>query len=45
MLEEAQKLRTPQLHAAFALDLNAGLRDKEFQEISWSRSTWFTTVN
>ena len=27
MLEEAQKLRTPQMRAALALDLNTGLRD------------------
>ena len=37
MLEEAQKLRTPQMHAAFALDLNTGLRDKELREIRWSQ--------
>jgi integrase len=33
MLEEAQKLRTPQMRAALALDLNTGLRDKELREI------------
>jgi hypothetical protein len=33
LLEEAQKLRTPQMHAALALDLNTGLRDKELREI------------
>jgi integrase len=32
-LEEAAKLRTPQMHAALALDLNTGLRDKELREI------------
>jgi integrase len=37
MLEEAQKLRTPQLHAALALDLNTGLRDKELREIRWEQ--------
>src|ERR1017187_9828440 len=37
MLEEAQKLRTPQLHAALALDLNTGLRDKELREIRWDQ--------
>src|ERR1700691_6225842 len=37
MLEEAQKLRTPQLHAALALDLNTGLRDKELREIRWAK--------
>jgi integrase len=35
MLEEALKLRTPQMHAALALDLNTGLRDKELREIRW----------
>jgi integrase len=35
--EEAQKLRTPQMHAALALDLNTGLRDKEFREIRWTQ--------
>jgi integrase len=33
MLEEAQKLRTPQMRAALALDLNTGLRVKELREI------------
>src|SRR5437868_1850189 len=37
MLEEAQKLRTPQMHAALALDLNTGLRDKELREICWKQ--------
>ncbi|MGD0579688.1 MAG: hypothetical protein ABSC08_12245, partial [Bryobacteraceae bacterium] len=37
MLEEAQKLRTPQMRAALALDLNTGLRDKELREIRWSQ--------
>jgi integrase len=37
MLEEAQKLRTPQMHAALALDLNTGLRDKELREIRWKQ--------
>ena len=37
MLEEAQKLRTPQMHAALALDLNTGLRDKELREIRWGQ--------
>jgi integrase len=37
MLEEAQKLRTPQMHAALALDLNTGLRDKELCEIRWNQ--------
>ena len=37
MLEEAQKLRTPQLRAALALDLNTGLRDKELREIRWEQ--------
>jgi len=37
MLEEAQKLRTPQLYAALALDLNTGLRDKELREIRWQQ--------
>jgi integrase len=31
MLEEAKKLRTPQMYAALALDLNTGLRDKELR--------------
>ena len=37
MLEEAQKLRTPQMHAALALDLNTGLRDKELRQIRWEQ--------
>jgi integrase len=37
MLEEAQKLRTPQMHASLALDLNTGLRDKELREIWWEQ--------
>ena len=37
MLAEAQKLRTPQMHAALALDLNTGLRDKELREIRWEQ--------
>src|SRR5580704_12191277 len=37
MLEEAQKLRTPQMYAAFALDLNTGLRDKELRQIRWEQ--------
>jgi len=37
MLEEAQKLRTPQMYAALALDLNTGLRDKELREIRWEQ--------
>jgi integrase len=37
MLEEAQKLRTPQMWAALALDLNTGLRDKELREITWEQ--------
>ena len=37
MLVEAQKLRTPQMHAALALDLNTGLRDKELREIRWEQ--------
>jgi integrase len=37
MLEEAQQLRTPQMHAALALDLNTGLRDKELREIRWEQ--------
>jgi len=37
MLEEAQRLRTPQMYAAFALDLNTGLRDKELRQIRWSQ--------
>ena len=37
MLEEAQKLRTPQMCAALALDLNTGLRDKELREIRWEQ--------
>jgi integrase len=37
MLEEAKKLRTPQMRAALALDLNTGLRDKELREIRWEQ--------
>jgi integrase len=37
MLEEAQKLRTPQMHAALALGLNTGLRDKELRQIRWEQ--------
>lgn len=37
MPEEAQKLRTPQMRAALALDLNTGLRDKELREIRWEQ--------
>jgi integrase len=37
MMEEAQKLRTPQMSAALALDLNTGLRDKELREIRWEQ--------
>jgi integrase len=37
MLVEARKLRTPQMHAALALDLNTGLRDKELREIRWEQ--------
>src|SRR5262249_55395775 len=37
MLEAAQKLRTPQMYAALALDLNTGLRDKELREIRWGQ--------
>ncbi len=37
MLEEAQKLRTPQMRAALALDLNTGLRDKGLREIRWAQ--------
>jgi integrase len=37
MLEEAQKLRTPLMRAALALDLNTGLRDKELREIRWEQ--------
>jgi integrase len=37
MLEEARKLRTPQMSAALALDLNTGLRDKELREIRWAQ--------
>ena len=36
-LEAAQKLRTPQMYAAFALDLNTGLRDKELRQIRWAQ--------
>jgi integrase len=35
MLEAAQTLRTPQMRAALALDLNTGLRDKELRQIRW----------
>ena len=37
MLEEAKKLRTPQMHAALALDLNTGLRDKELRQLRWEQ--------
>jgi integrase len=37
MLREAQKLRTPMMGAALALDLNTGLRDKELREIRWNQ--------
>ena len=37
MIEEARKLRTPQMSAALALDLNTGLRDKELREIRWEQ--------
>jgi integrase len=37
MLEESQKLRTPMMGAALALDLNTGLRDKELREIRWEQ--------
>jgi hypothetical protein len=37
MLEIAQRLRTPQMYAALALDLNTGLRDKELREIRWQQ--------
>jgi integrase len=37
LLEEALKLRTPQMRAALALDLNTGLRDKELREIRWEQ--------
>jgi integrase len=37
MLEDAAKLRTPQMHAALALDLNTCLRDKELREIRWEQ--------
>jgi integrase len=37
MLEEALKLRTPQMRAALALDLNTGLRDKELRQIRWDQ--------
>jgi integrase len=37
MLEESLKLRTPQMRAALALDLNTGLRDKELREIRWEQ--------
>jgi integrase len=41
MLEAAQTLRTPQMHAALALDLNTGLRDKELREIRWEQIDLF----
>jgi integrase len=34
---EARKLRTPQMRAALALDLNTGLRDKELRQIRWEQ--------
>jgi integrase len=37
MLEVAKTLRTPQMYAALALDLNTGLRDKELREIRWEQ--------
>src|ERR1039458_5501963 len=37
MLGEAQKLRTPMMRAALALDLNTGLRDKELRQIRWDQ--------
>jgi len=37
MLEESLKLRTPQMSAALALDLNTGLRDKELRQIRWEQ--------
>lgn len=37
MLEESLKLRTPQMRAALALDLNTGLRDKELRQIRWEQ--------
>jgi integrase len=37
MLEEAERLRTPQMRAALALDLNTGLRDKELRHICWGQ--------
>lgn len=37
MLDEAKKLRTPQMYAALAIDLNTGLRDKELREIRWEQ--------
>jgi integrase len=37
MLEESRKLRTPQMSAALALDLNTGLRDKELRQIRWEQ--------
>jgi integrase len=37
MQEEAQKVRTPQMRAALALDLNTGLRDKELRRIRWEQ--------
>ena len=36
-LEETRNLRTPQMYAALALDLNTGLRDQELREIRWER--------
>jgi integrase len=37
MLEASLTLRTPQMRAALALDLNTGLRDKELREIRWGQ--------
>jgi integrase len=37
MLEVAKQLRTPQMQAALALDLNTGLRDKELRQIRWGQ--------
>jgi len=37
MMEEALKLRTPQMRAALALALNTGLRDKELRQIRWEQ--------
>src|SRR5206468_11009184 len=42
MLEEAQKLRTPQMHAALALDLNTVSGIRNCVRSGGSRSTWFT---